>query len=128
MLRTAPIGLSRVRHLTGAPFRHAQLHKVLHSRSRLLPLFPDIHPDPPTKPAVPFLRGRLHACDSEVAKPSADEDLYILHHFADVSALTAGSQLFQLLLCFPQGLRVDADIYSVPSLPKRKAQKLKSFG
>ncbi len=33
----------------------------------------------PAKPAVPFQHGRIRACNSEAAKPSADEHLYLLH-------------------------------------------------
>ena len=44
--------------------------------------------------ASPILHCDFHASNSEVAKPSANLDLYVLHYPSDISALTAGSPFF----------------------------------
>ena len=125
MFCTPPIRLSGISNLTGTPFRKSEFHQVLYPCFRFLPLFPDVHPKTSAQPAVPFFHRVAHTCDSEVAKPSAGEYFNFLHHHADVSALTAGSQFFQLLLCFLQGLCMGADKHSASPLSECKAQELK---
>ena len=72
-----------------------------------------------------FRRWLLRLPVQSLAKPSADVDLYVLHYLADVSALTAGSQFFQLLLRFLQGLCMGANEIAILAPSQRKAQKLK---
>ena len=48
-----------------------------------------------------------------------------MHYHTDVSALTAGSQLSELLLCFLQGLCMGTNVISILAPSQRKAQKLK---
>ena len=112
-----PIPLLRVSIPVCLPLGHTQLHQVLYSRLRILPLFPDVAPESAAQPVVPFLHGCLHARYPEVAQPAPDVDLYLLHHDPDISALAAGSQLFQLGLGFLQGLCVCSNVVPILALP-----------
>ena len=96
----------------GIVLRYAQLHEVADSRFRDFPLFPNVNTKSPSQPLVPSLHRCLHARYPEVAQPSPDVDLYILHHLPDIYALTAGSQFFQFGLGFLQGLCVYSDVGS----------------
>lgn len=78
-------------------------------------LLPNVAAESSSQPAIPFLHRRFHACNPEVAKPAPYVDLYFLHHGSDITAPTAGSQFFQLLLCFLQGLCVYSNVLSVRS-------------
>ena len=61
-----PISLAGIAVPIVLPFWHTKFHQVPDSRFRLLSLLPDVHPDPPAKPAVPFLHRFLHACDPSI--------------------------------------------------------------
>jgi hypothetical protein len=74
-----------------------------------LPLYPDVAPETAAQPLVPAFQGILHPYDFKVAKPSLNIAFYLCHDHTDVSVLTAGSQPFERLLCFLQGLCVDTD-------------------
>ena len=105
-----PIPLLRVSIPVCLPLGHPQFYQVLYSRPWILPLLPDIHPDSAAQPLVPSAHCCFHACYPEVAQPAPDVDLYLLHHGPDISALTAGSQFFQLGLGFLQGLCVRSNV------------------
>ena len=104
-----PVPFSGIAVSVCLPRLHSKFNKVLYFGLRLLPLFPDIHPEPSSKPSVPLRHCALHTRDSEVSKPSGHIGLEILHNLPDVSALTAGSQFLELLLRFLQGFRVDSN-------------------
>ena len=113
VMRASPIGFAGIGNLCCTPFRKAELYKVIEPRSRSLPLFPDIHSETAAQLFIPALHCIAHTCYSEIAKPSSDEYSHIVHHLTDVSALTAGSQFFELLLCFPEGLCMGSNEYSM---------------
>ena len=97
-----PVGFPEITYCPRLPFRYAQLNETLCSFPGFLPLFPDIAPEPSSQPFIPSLHRCFHTRDSEVTKPAPDVDLYLLHHYSDISTLTAGSQFFQLCLGFLQ--------------------------
>ena len=116
-----PVGFPAIAYRPRLPLWYAQLNETLCSLPGLLPLFPDIASEPSAQPFVPPLHRCLHTCNPEVTKPAPDVDLYLLHHESDISALTAGSQLFQLCLGFLQGLCMSPDVY----FPSAKPRNLK---
>ena len=112
-----PVPLLRVSIPVCLPLELPQFHQVLYSRPWILPLFPDVASESAMQPPVPFLHRCLHTRNSEVAQPAPDVDFYSLHHFSDISALTAGRQFFQLGLGFLQGLCVGSNVDTLRPLP-----------
>ena len=117
VLSHVPVGFPAIAYCPCLPFWYTQLNETPCSLSGSLPLFPDIASKPSSQPFIPSLHCCLHACNPEVTKPAPDVDLYSLHHHSDISALTAGSQLFQLCFGFLQGLCVGSDIHVLSPLP-----------
>ena len=117
VLSHVPVGFPAIAYCPCLPFRYTQLNEALCSLSGSLPLFPDIASKPSSQPLIPSLHCCLHTRNPEVTKPAPDVDLYSLHHHSDISALTAGSQLFQLCFGFLQGLCVGSDIHALSTLP-----------
>ena len=113
-----------------APFPSVVLGNAKHFQSISprfwqFPLLPNIHPETAAQPFIPTFHRVSHTRNVEVAKLSANEDFYLVYDHADVSALTAGSQFFEFLLCFLQGLRMGTDEHAILPLPKCEAQELK---
>ena len=117
ILRHVPVGFSTIAYSPRLPLWYPQLHETFRSGSGSFPLLPDVAPESAAQPSVPFLHGCFHARYPEVAQPAPDVDLYLLHHDPDISALTAGSQFFQLGLGFLQGLCVRSNVDSILALP-----------
>ena len=90
--RNSPVAFAGVAVPACFPWLHSQLYQVPHSRFRLLPLLPDIHPYSTAKPSVPIFHQAFHTGNSVVSKPSGHVHLYVVHDYSDISALTPGSE------------------------------------
>lgn len=121
----SPIAFASVPVSVCHPIGHSELSQVGNPRPRQLPLLPDIHSYSSAKPLVPPFHFVLHIRYSVVSKPSAHKYLYVVKHGIQLSALTSGSESFQLLFGFLLGLCVNSDICTVSVPSQRKAKKPK---
>ncbi len=116
------------------PRLHSMFYQVLNFSSWLLPLFlyflknAMYNSNSPAKPSVTVYHCLYYTRNSKVYKPACHEYFYVFHYYPDISALTAGSQYSQFLLCLIQGFCMSTNIISILVPSQCKTQKFLDFG